>query len=806
MKKLFIAEKPSVARDIAQAIGGFKKVGGWLESDSSIITNGLGHLVEIFSSEMESASRLTTLPVLSEQFSLRPRKDAATQLALIKKLCFRNDVSLIVNACDAGREGELIFRLIIASCGIKKPIQRMWITSMTQDALLHAYRHLEDGKNYQNLYDAALCRTEADYLIGLNASKGISDCQSILARQKKFMRAGRVQTPVVALVVDREQAIKDFKPEPLWEAIGQFSLPGRAYEAKLKAISATAEGQDATTRFMDKKALDAILNKLNGGVVESAEDVSKEIRKAPPKLFSLSGLQKEAGKKFKFSIEKTLKITQALYETHKLVTYPRTGSDSLPEDYVPTVMDIFSRTLIAEPYKTLCADIASHGRIKAENKAIFDNGRITDHFAIIPAPGSQSDMSNLSDDEKRIYDLIVRQFIAAFYPDAVFKETVRTTKVAGETFVVSGKVQEAAGWMRVKEMASRNTDLCTLHPGELPRLDDIRVHEGKTTAPKRYDDVSLLSAMINAGSLVDDDELSLAMKGCGLGTEATRAGIISGLLATKTATGHPVEPYLIRDPKQGEFSPTEQAINLIRFCRTSGIEMITNPTLTGEWESKLSRVESGDIRRSEFMMGIRDQASRLITALKEVVGSDTGNEPLVVSGVCCPCCQGEVVGYYDHLGCKAGCGFRLYKKLFGRNFSDDEIKKLIVDKETPFFDDFESHKTGKRYTAKIVLKADGSPELFFRPNEEESTDIKCQCGANFKKIISSNPILKCNSCNISINMVIAKRKLSGEELTTLISTGYLSARQGYTSAKGKPFSAALSFDKKTGKITFSFDD
>lgn len=806
MKSVIIAEKPSVAADIATAIGGFKKIQSWFESDNAIITNGFGHLVECYAPEMElpSSNQLEGLPVLGQQFKLRPRKNASTQLSLLKKLISRDDVSHVVNACDAGREGELIFRLIYAACGSRKPIRRMWYTSMTKDALREAWRKIEDGSKYNALYEAALCRNESDYLVGLNASKGISDCQSILARSRVFIRSGRVQTPVLALIVDRENEINKFIPQSFNEIVGTFVTSKGSYDAVLQLKQ--EDGETATTRIFDADKLTDLKKDIESGVVESAVDEVKTINNKSPNLFSLSALQKVANQKYRYTADETLKITQKLYETHKMVTYPRTSSDALPEDYLDTVNLILKNTFLSSHYEAFVANAMSSGKLRADNKSIFDNERISDHFAIIPAVGSHADTSKLNSDEIKIYDLIVRRFLAAFYPDAIYDETLRTTYVSTHPFIVKGKVLKQSGWLEVADITKKDSLLCQLDEGKLPNLSALNIKQGKTTPPKRYDDSSLLSAMINAGRLIDDKNLSLAMKSTGLGTEATRASIIEGLLTAKTASGKPVQPYAIRD-KSGYFTPTELACQLITFCRSSGLEVLTSPVLTGEWEHKLSLVEKGQVSRNEFMAGIRAQVVKMIELLKTKVDGVNAGSALVFDDAKCPGCNSALNSYVDHVGCQTKCGFRIYKSLFGRSFTDNEIRTIINNRKSDFFDDFKSSKTGKTYSASIVLSAENTPAIEFKPAAVSESSLKCpNCNKALMQSVSGFHALSCSPCNFSLAMIIAKRKMSEAELKTLLETGYLNSRKGFVSSKNKDFAAALSLDKNTGKVTFSFDN
>src|SRR6187455_2536944 len=544
-KKLIIAEKPSVAADIARALGGFTRKGDYFESDQYLLSSAVGHLLELVAPEGHEVKKgkwsFKNLPVIPPHFDLAPIEKNEQRLNLLLRLMKRKDVVGLVNACDAGREGELIFRYIAQHARAKKPIERLWLQSMTPASIREGFSALRADKELLPLADAAKSRSEADWLIGINGTRAMTAFNS---KEGGFYltTVGRVQTPTLAILVEREEKIRAFVPRDYWELHGTFraaagEYPGRWFD---EAFRKPDDDPDARAeRLWDEAKARAIAAKCAGkpGVVS---EESKPSTQSPPLLYDLTTLQREANGRFGFSARTTLSIAQALYEKHKALTYPRTDSRALPEDYVGTVRKTLEALGETHAYGTHARRVIKEKWVRP-NKRIFNNAKVSDHFAIIPtliAP------KVLSEPEQKLYDLVTKRFLAIFFPAAEFLVTTRITRVEGEPFKSEGKVMVNAGWMAVygKEAESDDTpSLVPVKPNETVKTQKIDVEANVTKPPARYSEATLLGAMEGAGKLVEDDELREAMSERGLGTPATRAAIIEGLLA---------EGYISRQGKE----------------------------------------------------------------------------------------------------------------------------------------------------------------------------------------------------------------------------------------------------------------
>ncbi|MBK4738920.1 DNA topoisomerase 3 [Noviherbaspirillum pedocola] len=685
-KMLIVAEKPSVAKDIAAALGGFSKVENWLESDTAVVSCAVGHLVELFAPEAATTGRdLSSLPIIPARFAMKVLEPSKAQYLLLERLMARRDISSVVNACDAGREGELIFRLIYEKARCTKPMKRMWLQSMTADAIRDAYRTMKPGSAFDNLSDAAKCRSEADWVVGINGSRGISDLRGRQTHRRQIMAAGRVQTPTLAILVHQEQKIRNFVPQDYWEVHGTFGVQAGTYVAKWFNPNAKEEGEEGlVNRFTEKAKAEQVANKCRGVAPSSVTDTSKPVSKAAPRLFDLTSLQREANKKLKFSAKKTLDIAQALYEKHKATTYPRTDSTALPEDYVPTVAKTLN-ALAGTAYETHAKQVLANGWMNA-GKRIYDNAKISDHFAIVPTGVKPA---SLTAEEAKIYDMIVRRFLAAFFPAAEYLHTTRITVVSGESFKSTGKVLTAQGWLAVYGVDidddGKTPSLCVYQPGEPVKNVEIVIKDLKTKPPTRFTEATLLSAMENAGKLVDDDDLRDAMKERGLGTPATRAATIEGLLSRVDGRGEPKEPYV--DRKDNWLVPTPKGMDLIGFLDMNGIDALTSPRMTGEWEQKLRQMEAGQYARDAFMAEIGELTRHIIDAIRQKAPPSS-----MLAGCACPKCGAGVVSGGPTYVCEANCGFALWREIAGRMFNDEEIAQLLADRQTPTLDGFLSKK------------------------------------------------------------------------------------------------------------------
>jgi len=816
-KMLIVAEKPSVAREIAAALGGCSKVEDWIEGPSVVISSGIGHLVEIHAPEAEQTGRdLASLPVIPARFELRPIEKTKAQFNLLRKLMSRADVDQVVNACDAGREGELIFRLIYEHAGCRKPMQRMWLQSMTTDAIKDAYRTLRPGSEFDGLSDAAKCRSEADWLVGINGSRGVTRLRERQTQSYEAMSAGRVQTPTLAILVHREQEIKNFVPKDYWEVHATFAAQAGNYVGRwFSTVVSEAEGEEeaaAGSRFWDKSQAEAIVAKCRGVAPSSVKDDAKTTTSAPPKLFDLTSLQREANKRLKFSAKKTLDIAQSLYEKHKATTYPRTDATALPEDYVEKTKEVLG-TFNGTPYAEHASRVLGNGWVRQE-KRIFDNTKISDHFAIIPTgtrPGG------LEDDEARIYDMVVRRFIAAFHPSAEYKLTTRITEVSGETFKSSGKVLVKPGWLEVYGQQvddDKTPALCAVAPGEAVRTESVEAKAMQTKPPARYTEDTLLSAMEGAGKLVDDDELRDAMKERGLGTPATRAAIIEGLLSDKGAQGRHKEPYAAREGKAQHLVPTQKGMGLIEFLDGNGIESLTSPKMTGEWEQKLRQVEKGQYRREQFMAEIAAMTRSIIDVIRRKAGETVAQQERLLA-VPCPKCGGAVLSRQRTFECKDGCGFKFWREIAGRDLADAEAEQLFRDGEIKKpLEGFVS-KAKKHFAAGLKLNAEHKAEFVFaeRPANggagsfAPDLGVPCpKCGGTVRARGGDYPQYVCDKGDFKLWKVIAGRPLSDEEAAALIKKGEIPAVHGFISSKTKKkFGAGLRLSADKNKVDFVFE-
>src|SRR3990167_8401257 len=689
-KALVIAEKPSVAQDIVRALtpvdGKFEKHDEYFESEHYVVSSAVGHLVEIKAPEEFDVKRgkwsFANLPVIPPHFDLNPIDKSKGRLNALVKLIKRKDVTTLINACDAGREGELIFRLIaqyaqdstatLRAKGLGKDVRRLWLQSMTPQAIRDGFDQLRSDEQMLPLASAARCRSEADWLVGINGTRAMTAFNS---RDGGFFltTVGRVQTPTLSIVVEREEKIRKHVFRDYWEIRGSFEVSAGSYDGKwfdpeFKRVKNAVEGsQDAelkADRVWTAAEAQAIADAVRGQTGTVTEE-AKPSSQASALLYDLTTLQREANSRFGFSAKTTLSLAQALYEKHKALTYPRTDSRALPEDYLPVVKDTMAMIASSElpgPLRALATHAGKavrEGYIKP-NKRIFDNAKVADHFAIIPtmqAPGS------LTEAEAKLYDMVVKRFIAVFYPSAEFMVTTRITKVpvADQVhhFQTNGKVLVKPGWMAVygKEAAEEGDDttLVAVQPDEAVRNEEVLVNALKTKPPARYTEATLLSAMEGAGKLIDDEELKAAMTEKGLGTPATRAAIIEGLITEK---------YLYREGR--EMIPTAKAFQLMTLLRGLGVEDLTKPELTGNWEFKLSEMEKGRLSREAFMAEIAAMTQRVVQKAKEY-DRDTIPGDYATLSTPCPNCGGVVKENYRRFTCTGkgggdaegatGCGF-----------------------------------------------------------------------------------------------------------------------------------------------------
>jgi DNA topoisomerase-3 len=850
-KTLVIAEKPSVAQDIVRALtpdaGKFDKHDDFFENDKYIVTSAVGHLVEIQAPEEFDVKRgkwsFAHLPVIPPYFDLKPVDKTKTRLNAVIRQAKRKDVTNIVNACDAGREGELIFRLIEQYAGtskggktvpLGKPVKRLWLQSMTPQAIRDGFAALRSDKQMEGLANAARSRSEADWLVGINGTRAMTAFNS---RDGGFFltTVGRVQTPTLAVVVEREEQIRKFISRDYWEIHATFLAEAGEYAAKWidpKWKKNPDDAEQKADRVWSEREAMAIAEAVRGKAATVTEE-STPTTQASPALFDLTSLQREANGRFGYSAKTTLALAQSLYERHKALTYPRTDSRHLPEDYLPVVKETMG--MLSESGMKHLAPFAKQaiaGNYVKPGKRIFDNAKVSDHFAIIPTLQAPS---GLSDAEQKLYDLVVRRFLSVFFPSAEFLVTTRISQAVGHSFRTVGKVLVKPGFLAIwgKEVAEEGDEndktLVAVKPGEMVRAEVVEPKGLKTRPPARYSEATLLGAMEGAGKMVEDDELREAMQEKGLGTPATRASIIEGLINEK---------YMFRDGR--ELIPTAKAFQLMTLLRGLGVEELSRPELTGDWEYKLAQMEHGKLSRAAFMLEIAEMTRRIVQKAKEY-DRDTVPGDYATLSTPCPKCAGVVKENYRRYTCVGGgdkaiaggepCGFSFGKTPAGRTFEPAEVEEFLREKKIGPLEGFRS-KAGWPFTAEIVLKyneEDQNWKLEFDFGNEadpaESGEIidfagqeplgKCpKCGARVFEF-GSNYICEravptaeqlAPSCDFKSGKIILQQPVAREQMSRLLETGKTDLLDKFVSMRTRrAFKAFLAWDKEAGKVNFEFE-
>ncbi|MDR8966795.1 DNA topoisomerase III [Burkholderia multivorans] len=814
-KALIIAEKPSVANDIARALGGLTKHDEYFESDEYVLSSAVGHLLEIAAPEEYEVKRgkwsFAHLPVIPPHFDLNPIAKSESRLKVLTKLMKRKDVDRLINACDAGREGELIFRLIVQHAKAKQPVQRLWLQSMTPQAIRDGFAHLRSDADMQPLADAARCRSEADWLVGINGTRAMTAFNS---KGGGFFltTVGRVQTPTLSIVVEREEKIRRFVPRDYWEVKAEFACAagfyeGKWFDPKFKRDEFDPEKRDS--RLWSLPAAETIVAACRDQVGTVSEE-SKPSTQLSPLLFDLTSLQREANSRFGFSAKNTLGLAQALYEKHKVLTYPRTDARALPEDYIGTVKSTLEMLKESHNYLPHAKQVLDKGWVKP-NKRIFDNSKISDHFAIIPtlqAPKS------LSEPEQKLYDMVVKRFLAVFFPAAEYRVTTRITEVAGHHFKTEGKVLVEPGWLQVygRDAEGADANLVQVQKDEKVKTDEIAAVALVTKPPARYSEATLLSAMEGAGKLVEDDELREAMAAKGLGTPATRAAIIEGLLGEK---------YLVREGR--ELIPTAKAFQLMTLLRGLGVKELTAPELTGEWEYKLSQMERGNLGRDAFMQEIARMTQQIVKRAKEY-DSDTIPGDYATLETPCPNCGGQVKENYRRFACTK-CDFSISKIPGGRQFEIAEVEELLQKKEIGPLSGFRS-KMGRPFSAILKLTFDDEIKNYklefdfgqdqggdegeapdFSAQEPVGTCPKCK-GRVFEhgmSYVCEHSVANPKTCDFRSGKVILQQEITREQMAKLLADGRTDLLPNFKSSRtGRNFKAYL-VKQPDGKIGFEFE-
>lgn len=808
MKSLIIAEKPSVAADLARALGKVPKKGDHYENDDYVISSAVGHLVELRMPEDIDKKkygfwRLETLPIIPAKFELKPIESSKDRYALLKKLLARKDVDQVINACDAGREGELIFSYIYQLTKSKLPVKRAWMQTMTREGILDAFDHLRDGDEMAGLADAARCRSESDWLIGINGTRAVTK-RMFGSRAGNVASVGRVQTPTLAILFARELEIRNFTPRTYWRITATFAVAEGTYEGTYQRPNfkkAENDDHDRIDRIWDQAMAEAVIAACAGQPAATVTEEKKASTQTAPRLYDLTTLQREANNRFGLSARRTLQIAQALYEKHKMITYPRTDSRALPEDYIPTCRETLAN---------LHGDLAPHAqKVLHEgwlrpNKRIFNNARISDHFAIIP---TTHEAKHLDDMEAKVFDMIARRFVAAFHPAAEFDVTTRLSVVVDHTFKTEGKVLTVPGWLAVYGRTTVDGDgkaLPALTPADgtpaQAKTVETRLHEESTKPPPRYTEATLLSAMEGAGKLVDDEDLAEAMKERGLGTPATRADTIDGLINQK---------YVERENR--ELVPTPKAEQLLQFLEAVKAGVLTSPAMTGEWEFKLRQIEHSKFTRDQFMAEVVDQTKAIVENVKTftedesnarqtAIISPTDGQPMIETLKAYKSQDGEMI---------------VYKIIGGRKMEETEVAELVARGAIGPLDGFVSAKTRSRFAAALKLVRDaesgkwkteldfgdkvdiGTLDPFWR--DEKTGAELCEAGPNYILRERSGEEWK---QTFRVGKLMCQKPITRDHAVQLAGQGKTELIKGFTSKRGRPFDAFLK--RQGARIAWEF--
>jgi DNA topoisomerase III len=850
-KRLVITEKPSVARDIVHVLGGFQEHEGFWENDQFVVTFAVGHLLELPAPEDLDPKfkrwTLDTLPILPEVFPLKPKAGASERLRIIKKLERRADVDSMVNACDAGREGELIFREIVEYLESEKSIERLWLQSMTSDAIRVGFEVLRPGAQYERLSAAAHCRNYSDWLIGMNATRALTRRLKTRSENQAWS-AGRVQTPTLGMLVHREREVLRHRPAPYWMIHSRFGHEGEIYEGVWfdPNFVRDQEGEDVgprDDRIFDQKKAEEILHRVIGKAALASEERKPSKETAPP-LFDLTSLQREGNRRFGWSARRTLNAAQRCYEAHKVLTYPRTSSRALPEDYKPVVDEVIGRLGQDERFQKASQRLGADGLLNTQR--IFDNSKVSDHFAIVPT-GELS--TALSGDDARVFELVTRRFLAAFYPPAVWSKVERITRVESDHFRSRARTLEIPGWREVFQEVDdeeKPVRLPPLVPGLEVAADveveaqDFQSKEEETKPPPHITEARLLSLMEHAGREVEDEDAREAMKDCGIGTPATRADILENLIS---------KGYVMRAGRA--LRPSVKGIRLIDILERMDAQRLASPELTGQLEQFLLQVERGEAPAEAFMKEVYGYTREVVELAKNFEFDEIYpyEDPLGV----CPLCQEEVFEHSWFYRCRPkegidprkdenDCPFRVWKDKSGRYVDRETVRELLKDGRSRVLDGFLTRQ-GRSYKGRLEL-LDGRVELERLESSDDSEGISetpeyevderslgpcprctaplletrgtfvCSTGlgvlrAAAKDEASTLSLRKreipegMDYCPVLLPRTVCRREVTREEALTYFTQGKTEVLTDFISRKGRPFSATLVL-KDTGRHGFEF--
>ncbi len=841
-KSLVITEKPSVARDIAAVLGGFTDHDGYMENDDYVVTFAVGHLFELLPPEevdpKYKAWTLANLPILPESFDLRPKQGQSERIRTIKKLLARDDVDEVINACDAGREGELIFREIVEHLDSDKPVKRLWLQSMTDGAIREGFGSLRPGTELEGLAAAAHCRARSDWMIGMNATRALT--KRLKSRKEKTAwSAGRVQTPTLALLVARELEVLAHVPRPFWRVSAVFEHAGQEYTGSWfdPAFEAGGDEHAREDRLFDETRANEIVQRVSGQA-GNARETRKPSRESAPPLFDLTSLQREANRRFSWSARRALSAAQRCYERHKILTYPRTDSRCLPNDYRETVNEVLATFAASSGHPE--EGFAQHARNAAHlqqaglqnEKRIFDDSGVSDHFAIIPTGTLPSEP--LQGDDKRLYDLVVRRFLGAFFPPAVWERVDRVTVAAGESFRTRARHLKEEGWRAVLPPGSdeeRDAELRPLVEGSAEAdgvgVRNLRVESeaDETKPPPRITEARLLSLMENAGKQVEDEDHAAALHEKGIGTPATRADVIENLIA---------KGYAVRADKS--LKPTVKGIRLIDILNRIDAQRLTSPALTGEIEFHLNQVEKGERDADDFMAEITDYAKEIVEIAKTFEYHELYEKEQPLGP--CPACQRPVVEMVWFYRCEEqpdvekedDCPLRFWKDTSGRYMDRQSVRTLIQDGKTGPLEGFTA-RSGRTYKGFLELDREAwqvkvrslgydegqisdQPEYDVNPEPlgacpfEETchvveSPVQYICERALKQDDEARAEDAPKTCGFVFPRTVCKREITRDEAETYLKTGKTGLLTEFTSRFGRPFAATLVL-KENGRHGFEF--
>ena len=844
-KALIITEKPSVANDIAKALGGFTEHDGWFENDDFVLTFAVGHLFELLPPE-EIDDRykrwtLDVLPILPDEFRYKPKQGQSERVRTIRRLLERKDVDSVINACDAGREGELIFREIVEHLGSQKPIRRLWLQSMTDEAIREGFARLRPGEELEGLADAAACRAQSDWLIGMNATRALT--KRLKSRKEKTAwSAGRVQTPTLAMLVDKEIEVLAHVPRPFWRVTARFEHAGQSYDATWfdARFEADDDSERRDDRIFDEARAVAIVAAVSGHA-GSAEETRKPSRESAPPLFDLTSLQREGNRRFGWSARRTLSAAQRCYERHKVLTYPRTDSRCLPNDYRATVrrtLDAFAGSRSGEEGFADYARAAKHltqAGLQNEGR-IFDDAGVSDHFAIVP---TGSFAGPLSGDDKRLFDLVVRRFLGAFHPPALWERVERTSAVGEERFRTRARTLVEPGWRSVLPDVAEGEDVAPLPPlvpgqseasGVAVRNVEAASQQEETKPPARITEARLLSLMENAGKQIDDEDFAAVLHEKGIGTPATRADIIENLIA---------KGYVVRVGKA--LRPTVKGIRMIDTLRRIHVDRLTSPELTGELEFHLRQVEQRNRTKRDFMAEISDYTVEIVDRAKGFSYESLYDANDVLGT--CPACGRPVIEMAWFYRCKEepprdpDCPLRIWKDTSGRYIDRASVRALLKDGKTGVIDGFTA-RDGRTYRGTLEI-VPGEWTLAVRPagwnedssNAEPEFDVNpeplgrcpfeedCMAVESPTQFVCERKLKEAElsreerarlaaegapqSCGFVLPRSVCKREITRDEALVYLAEGKTALLTDFTSRFGRPFSATLVL-KENGRHGFEF--